>query len=63
MLHVSAAQQKERLLARLDDPTKHWKFNPTDIDERARWPEYREAYRDRARADQHRGGAVVRRPE
>jgi PPK2 family polyphosphate:nucleotide phosphotransferase len=44
MLHVSAEQQEERLLARLDDPTKHWKFNPTDIDERARWPEYRTAY-------------------
>ena len=30
-----ADEQKERLLARLDDPTKHWKFNPGDIDERA----------------------------
>jgi polyphosphate kinase 2 (PPK2 family) len=28
MLHISAEEQKERLLARLDDPTKHWKFNP-----------------------------------
>ena len=27
----------ERLLARLDDPTKHWKFNPGDVDERPRW--------------------------
>ena len=44
MLHISADTQKERLLARLDDPTKHWKFNPTDIDERAHWPAYREAY-------------------
>jgi PPK2 family polyphosphate:nucleotide phosphotransferase len=44
MLHISAAEQKERLLARLDDPTKHWKFNPGDIDERARWAEYRAAY-------------------
>lgn len=44
MLHISAATQKERLLARLDDPTKHWKFNPADIDERHRWPEYRQAY-------------------
>ena len=32
------------MLARLDDPTKHWKFNPGDIDERAHWPAYREAY-------------------
>ena len=44
MLHISAEEQKERLLARLDDPTKHWKFNPGDIDERALWPAYREAY-------------------
>jgi PPK2 family polyphosphate:nucleotide phosphotransferase len=44
MLHISAGEQKERLLARLDDPTKHWKFNPGDIDERARWAEYRAAY-------------------
>ena len=44
MLHISADEQKERLLARLDDPTKHWKFNPGDIDERARWPQYRDAY-------------------
>ena len=44
MLHISAETQKERLRARLEDPTKHWKFNPTDIDERAHWPDYREAY-------------------
>jgi PPK2 family polyphosphate:nucleotide phosphotransferase len=44
MLHISAETQKERLLARLADPTKHWKFNPSDIDERAQWPHYREAY-------------------
>jgi len=28
MLHISYAEQRERLLARLDDPSKHWKFNP-----------------------------------
>ena len=44
MLHISAVTQKERLQARLDDPTKHWKFNPSDIDERAHWPGYRDAY-------------------
>jgi PPK2 family polyphosphate:nucleotide phosphotransferase len=44
MLHISADTQKERLLARLDDPTKHWKFNPNDIDERGHWSAYREAY-------------------
>ena len=44
MLHISPEEQRERLLARLDDPTKHWKFNPADIDEREKWPDYREAY-------------------
>jgi len=44
MLHISAETQRERLLARLDNPAKHWKFNPADIDERRRWPEYRTAY-------------------
>ena len=44
MLHISEDEQKERLLARLDDPTKQWKFKPGDIDERAQWPAYREAY-------------------
>jgi PPK2 family polyphosphate:nucleotide phosphotransferase len=44
MLHISPEAQNERLQARLDDPTKHWKFNPGDIDERAHWAAYREAY-------------------
>jgi PPK2 family polyphosphate:nucleotide phosphotransferase len=43
-LHISSAEQKDRLLARLDDPTKHWKYNPGDIEERARWFAYVEAY-------------------
>jgi PPK2 family polyphosphate:nucleotide phosphotransferase len=44
MLHISAEEQKERLLARLDDPAKLWKFNPGDIDERRRWRDYQQAY-------------------
>jgi PPK2 family polyphosphate:nucleotide phosphotransferase len=44
MLHVSAAEQKERLLARLASEDKYWKFNPGDIDERAFWRDYRTAY-------------------
>jgi PPK2 family polyphosphate:nucleotide phosphotransferase len=46
MLHISRAEQLKRLRARLTDPTKRWKFNPGDIDERARWDEYQLAYRD-----------------
>ena len=44
MLHISPAEQKARLEARLDDPTKHWKFNPGDIDDRMLWPQFMEAY-------------------
>jgi PPK2 family polyphosphate:nucleotide phosphotransferase len=44
MLHISPDEQKERLQARLDDPAKHWKYNPGDLDERALWPAYMEAY-------------------
>ena len=45
-LYISADEQKERLLARLEDPTKHWKYNPGDVDERAKWPDYQQAYAD-----------------
>ncbi|WP_433157418.1 polyphosphate kinase 2 family protein [Kribbella sp. CA-247076] len=43
-LHISPEEQKLRLQARLDDPTKHWKYNPGDVDERELWPAYTEAY-------------------
>jgi PPK2 family polyphosphate:nucleotide phosphotransferase len=45
-LHISPEESRERLLARLDDPAKRWKFNPGDIDERARWNDYMVAYGD-----------------
>jgi len=45
-LHISKKEQRQRLLARLDDPTKHWKFDPHDLDERGRWSDYRAAYED-----------------
>jgi PPK2 family polyphosphate:nucleotide phosphotransferase len=44
MLHISAQEQRDRLVERLDRPDKQWKFNPGDIDERMRWPEYMAAY-------------------
>jgi PPK2 family polyphosphate:nucleotide phosphotransferase len=43
-LMVSADEQKARLRERLERPDKYWKFNPGDIDERAKWPLYQEAY-------------------
>jgi len=43
-LHISKEEQKERLQERLDEPTKHWKFNPKDLEERALWDDYMQAY-------------------
>jgi PPK2 family polyphosphate:nucleotide phosphotransferase len=43
-LHISPQEQRARLLARLDDPTRHWKFDPADLDTRERWDEYLDAY-------------------
>jgi hypothetical protein len=44
-LHIDREVQRERLLARLDDPTKHWKYDPGDLDDRAHWDDYIAAYR------------------
>jgi len=44
MLHISRDEQKERLLARLADPTKHWKYRPGDVDDRLLWDDFMEAY-------------------
>ena len=44
MLHISSDEQKVRLAERLERPAKHWKFNPGDLDERAHWAAYQEAY-------------------
>lgn len=45
-LHVSKEEQRKRLLARLDDPEKRWKFDVNDVDERAYWDDYQAAYED-----------------
>lgn len=45
-LHISKEEQKKRLQERLDDPSKHWKFNPGDLKDRALWPDYMAAYED-----------------
>ncbi|OLT23717.1 polyphosphate kinase (could be polyphosphate AMP phosphotransferase (pap)) [Ornithinimicrobium sp. CNJ-824] len=44
MLHISPEEQKERLTERLERPDKYWKYNPGDVDERAHWEAYQEAY-------------------
>lgn len=45
-LHISKEEQRERLQARIDDPTKHWKFDIADLDARKHWDAYQAAYRD-----------------
>jgi PPK2 family polyphosphate:nucleotide phosphotransferase len=45
-LHISKEEQRQRLLERLEDPSKHWKFNPGDLETRAQWDEYMKAYED-----------------
>lgn len=45
-LHVGKEEQKKRLLARIDDPAKNWKFAAADLDERALWDKYQQAYQD-----------------
>lgn len=44
LLHISFEEQRERLVARLEDPAKHWKFDVADIDNRIHWDEYQAAY-------------------
>lgn len=44
MLHISPDIQKERLTARLADPSKYWKYSPGDVTERGYWPQYMQAY-------------------
>jgi len=43
-LHVSKAEQRNRLLERIDTPKKNWKISPSDIEARRRWRQYRQAY-------------------
>lgn len=46
LLHISKEEQTQRLLARLDDPTKHWKYNPNDVLERQLWDDYQAAFQE-----------------
>ncbi len=45
-LHISKDEQKKRLESRLTNPAKHWKFNPDDLADRARWDDFMAAYQD-----------------
>jgi PPK2 family polyphosphate:nucleotide phosphotransferase len=43
-LHISKDEQKRRFQGRLEDPRKHWKFEPADLEKRKQWDEYRKAF-------------------
>jgi PPK2 family polyphosphate:nucleotide phosphotransferase len=45
-LHLSKEEQRQRFLARIDDPKKNWKLSPADIEMRARWADFQHAYAD-----------------
>jgi PPK2 family polyphosphate:nucleotide phosphotransferase len=45
-LHISKEEQADRFRARLDEPTKRWKFSAADLDVRENWDDYMDAYRD-----------------
>jgi PPK2 family polyphosphate:nucleotide phosphotransferase len=44
MLHISKDEQAERLKDRIEDPTKQWKFNPSDLEDRKLWDKFMDAY-------------------
>ena len=52
-LHVSQDEQRRRLLERLDDPAKNWKFSESDVIERREWREYQRAFADAIAATSH----------
>lgn len=60
-LHVSKEEQGQRLIARLDDPEKQWKFSENDLEERQFWPDYMQAYEDtiNATATRHNPWYVI----
>lgn len=60
-LHVSKDEQKRRFMERLDNPDKNWKFSMADVQERAHWDDYQDAYQDmiRATATKHAPWYVV----
>jgi PPK2 family polyphosphate:nucleotide phosphotransferase len=45
-LHISKKEQKKRLQSRLDDPSKNWKLQASDFEDRKLWPEFMSAYQD-----------------
>ena len=61
-LHIDQEEQKKRLIERIDDPKKQWKFNPADLEERKLWGKYMACLRGNARKDQHQIRPLVCHP-
>jgi PPK2 family polyphosphate:nucleotide phosphotransferase len=55
-LHISKQEQRERFLARIEEPAKRWKFSMNDVNERKLWHHYMAAYQDMIRATSHADG-------
>ncbi len=55
-LHISKEEQRERFLARIEEPAKRWKFSMNDVTERRRWDRYMDAYEEMIRATSHPDG-------
>ena len=60
-LHISADEFCRRQRARLEDPTKHWKYDPGDLDNLGLWEDYLDAYGDALERCSNEGAPVVRR--
>ena len=45
-LHISKDEQKRRIVSRLENPDKHWKFNPDDLNDRVLWGDFMKTYED-----------------
>jgi polyphosphate kinase 2 (PPK2 family) len=45
-LHISKDEQKRRIVSRLENPNKHWKFNPDDLKDRVLWEDFMKTYED-----------------
>ena len=60
-LHISKDEQKERLQSRLDNVVKHWKFNPDDLKDRARWDDFPRGLRGSYRKNINRVCSMVYR--
>jgi PPK2 family polyphosphate:nucleotide phosphotransferase len=55
-LHICREEQRERFLARIEEPAKRWKFSMNDVTERRRWDRYMDAYEEMVRATSHAEG-------